>query len=305
MSVVPNDTPTDGIYSGSYYAFLGTGYFEMNEGFDQITLRQQSTISTYDVTDALQVQFDVKTFNTKLGLLKDSANQYVTDSSYDAVTDTFPNDSITLSATEFVAGLTESQITSVGKYSSLYSDFTTYVATYFSYVGGFTTLFDQAEQFSAHGGLFDASAFITLISGTDDYDVSAAYVRDLSGSITISNINQLLRYAVDSNVFNNRDSSGGTTAADPSNNANYGVNDGFKAGDLLFIPNGTKITLKVGIDAEAFLDPLNNIGPSNSASLSASTDYTSSNGYFSISTTTTTTEIKRTLVAPLLIKLVD
>jgi hypothetical protein len=104
---------------------------------------------------------------------------------------------------------------------------------------------------------------------------------------------------VDSNVFGNRTPSGDNgTAADPSFNINYGVADGFIAGDLIWIPEGTTINLSIDIDAEMFL-PINNIGPS----LVQNTNMT--NGNFSSSTTATTTKIKRVLKAPMLIKLVN
>jgi hypothetical protein len=114
-----------------------------------------------------------------------------------------------------------------------------------------------------------------------------------------------LRYAIDTNCFGNRipNNEPYGTAIDPSYNSNYGVGDGFLAGDLIWIPSGTTITLKLDIDSESFL-PLNNVGASFAATnYSQTTNYTGDN--FSQTTSATTNRISRTVQAPLLIKLVD
>ena len=91
-------------------------------------------------------------------------------------------------------------------------------------------------------------------------------------------------YAVDGNVFGNRD---------PANN--IGLGDKFVAGDLIWVPAGTTVTLKLAIDSEA-LAPLNN--------LSAATSSSGADTNFAQSTDATTTLITRVSHAPLLIKLV-
>jgi hypothetical protein len=200
--------------------------------------------------------------------------------------------------------MASSQVTSVGYYSTLYSDFTTYVTTYFGYLGGFESLFYRAEDFSYNNGTFDADAFMALITGRTA-DGSGAYINDLSGTVTISNINKLLRNAIDANAFGNRDPSGGTTASDPSYNNNYGMADGFMANDLVFVADGTTITLNLIIASETFINAINNAGPAYSTALTQSTNYSSTNGYFSTETNASTTLITRTLTAPLLIKLAN
>ena len=96
---------------------------------------------------------------------------------------------------------------------------------------------------------------------------------------------------------------GSGTAVDPSYNNNYGLEDGFIAGDLIWVPTGTKITLILDIDSEAFL-PINNIGPGlAAANYSQTTVFSGDN--FSQTTDATTNRITRTVQAPLLIKLVD
>ncbi len=302
MSTAPVNPPHSanptftGDISGYVYALSATGGFVMERGFDDIKFRTPTEPSYVDVTNSIQVLMDVATFDAKLG-------------AFDVVSDTFANDEITLSAAEFKAGVTKaSQVISVGKYSTLYSDFQTYVATYFGFDGGFSSLFAAASEFSIDSNnVFDGASFVSLLTGVAE-TAAGAYISDLSGSITISNINALLRYAVDANVFGNRDPSSGVTSSDPSANAadpnqpdNWGVADGFVAGDLIWVPAGTTVTLKLGIDYESF-NPINNVGPNNVASLTQSTNV--STGLFTSSTNATTTLITRTVTAPLLIKLV-
>ena len=270
-----NDAAHNTVYTSEVYAFEATGGFTMERGFDTIKLAEQTAPVYVDVTDAIQIKMDVITFNNKLDL-----------ESFDEVSDSFGVDEISISAAELTAGVTaESQIISVGKYSTLYSDFQTYVANYFDIPGGFSSLFTAASEFAIDtDNEFTAASFIALLTASAQ-DPSGRYISDLSGSITISNIAKLLKYSVDGNVFGNRDRA--TT--------NWGVENGFVAGDLIWVPSGTTITLKLAIDPEA-LAPLNN--------LSASQSTTIGEGIFTQTTEATTELITRVVTAPLLIKLV-
>ena len=94
---------------------------------------------------------------------------------------------------------------------------------------------------------------------------------NLTGYITINNITKTLRYIVDTNCFGNRtpttiDENGSTVlgsgkAIDPVNKSNYGVEDGFIAGDLIFVPNGLSVSLNVKVDTSSRL--LNVTAPQN------------------------------------------
>jgi hypothetical protein len=349
-------------YSGNVYAFFATGGYTMDQCFNTIKILKSSELVQYDVTQAVQVRFDVRIFNAKLGLYKDDANQYITYSSFDISLDRFEKDEITLTHGQFVngqtiqghnlTGMTASQVISVGTYNTMYKDYIEFVNTYFGYAGGFSTLFSQASEFDINQGVFDANSFINIINPYTD--PSGENVKELTGSITISNINELLRYAVDANIFNNRrpttshaevnaasgnpgaydvsgevpileivdasgiiDVTGNGTAADICGNvisplqglykSNYGVADGFVAGDLIFIPEGTTISLHLDIDAELY-SPLNNIGATNVLGLISSQDFTRKYGttsqyLFKEHSTATNTNIDRVLKAPLLIKL--
>jgi len=284
MSVDPsfnrNDATHSGAYATSVYALSASGGFTMERRFADIHQYTPTEPIHIDVTDAVQIMMNVSTFNTKLG-------------AFNSVSDSFANNSISISAAELISGVTKgAQVFSVGKYSTLYSDFTSYVATYFGYVGGFSSLFSGASEFAIDtDNTFTGASFVRLLNG-EAAAADGTYISDLSGSITIGSITELLHYAVDANVFGNRD----------PNVKNWGIEDGFVAGDLIWVPTGTTVTLKLGIDAESFL-PINNVGPAQAANLTQQTTYT--NGNFTSTTSASTTLISRTLTAPLLIKLVS
>ena len=78
-----NDIGHAGVYAESIYALSATGGFTMERGFDDIVFREADAIARYDVTDAVQILFDVATFNAKLGLVKDASNNNVVSSTFE------------------------------------------------------------------------------------------------------------------------------------------------------------------------------------------------------------------------------
>ena len=274
----PNPYPVSGRYTGVYYTITAMGGYNIHQNFPTIVLSQVNPINKFDITNALQVAFSVATFNSKLG-------------NYNAILNRFPNDTITLTAAEFVAGMTASQVISLGTYQTLYSDFINYVNNYFSYAGGFTSLFASVNSFDYNNGIFDANAFIALIN-----ELPVNNVPQITGTVTIYNVNNLIQYAVDQNVFGNRP----TKTIDTQNAANPTVNSiagGFKDGDLILVPSGTTITLDLEIDLGS-----SNIPPSGLHQISSSTMLYGSHNY-TVSTTAALNHIQRVLTAPLVFKL--
>lgn len=323
MSSLPNsinNINNTSFYATTVYAYNASGGFQMERFFDP-SFREFDIIPRFDVTDSVQVLFDVAVLNAKLGLYKNATNDALVSSSFEKVEDVFTaaNGSeiseITITSTDFKSGLNVNgkQVISVGKFASLYSDFKKYVSSYFGFDGGYSSLFAAASEFNIDTkNVFNGASFVRLLNG-ESKNANGSYINDLSGNITISNITKLLRFAVDSNCFGNRtpgtsDASGyyvdgSGTAIDPSYNSNYGVEDGFMAGDLIWVPSGTTITLKLNIDSETFL-PFNNVGPSFAATnYSQTTSYNAPN--FSQTINATRNQIMKTVQAPLLIKLVD
>ena len=297
---------------GLQYAMGASGGFFIKEGFPTINL--VPLLNKYDVTNALQVTYDVRKFNQLLGLIKDASNQYIVNTEFNPLTDSFPNDTIILNAADFVANMSSNQVISVGAYSTLYSNFDEYVNAYFAY-GNITPLFASGvstDYYDLFKGVFDASSFMHIITEQTPDPITGAYVSDVSGSITIENVNKSILYLVFYNIYGNRNSEGGAYFH-PSNQTNYTVADGFIDGDLIFVPDGTNITLtlKIGSETSSYLNyaanndfSLNNVSTFNQNNYSSKYGegtYTScmnmndvSNGFYYIT---------QTITAPLLIRL--
>jgi len=324
---IPNVNPTNvdasyGTTNPVVYAIQAYGGFSTTQAFARITRLAETIITQFDTTGALEVLFDVSFFNTQIGIVKDSSNINVltpTTSYYDMSQNMLLTDSITLTAKQFVAGLQNryTNVVDVGVFRSIYTDFANYVAKYFGFsnVGsmtedGFATLFSNPADFLPNSGVFDPSAFLSIIVAKPNTG-DGAYVTDLSGQLVIGGITQLLRNAVDANPFGNRNPQTGTTAGDPHDRANYGVTDGFFADDLIFVPtNGMTITLNLGVDSEYYPTPQNN--PATGAN--PETVNTSSTTNYTAGSTTTTitkqqvtalTNISQTVTAPLLIRMAN
>jgi hypothetical protein len=232
--------------------FTATGGFSTVQGFDTIVQRTETPIALIDFTGALEVYFDVRTFNNLIGIQKDVSNINVITSGYfDNTNDILLQDSLSIPATAFVSGLNSkaSNVASVGRYSTFYSDFAQYIANYFSLPTptsnptgqglphGFATLYSNEYDFYPNNGVFDGQAFIDILKPSP-VDAYGAYVSPLSGTIELTGITSALRNAVTANPFNNRNRTTGTTASDVLDRTNYGVSDGFFAGDVIYISGG-------------------------------------------------------------------
>ena len=299
-SKITNPNPLvnfDTSINGSVYALSAKGGYLMNQGVKTIKLLAYEQLQRYDVTNSVQINYDVRVFNDKLGLFKDASNIDIQFSDYDADNLTYPMSSINISSEEFVNQMKAVNIISVGSLSTLYSDFITFVDNYFSYPYGFSSLFTITSQFDINGGLFDENAFINIINGKS-IDSNGAYVKDLSGSITIEKVNEILRFINYTNPFGNRDPSGNAnTASDSTNRNNYTMADGFLENDLIYVPQGVVVSLSVNISNNG----VNITGAGNTHSQLIDNDYV--NGDFSQVTTVSSTNITRVVSLPLLIRL--
>lgn len=288
--VTPN-TINNGLYSGNCYAFGASGGFIVQQGFREIQMNVADVLNKYDVTDAIQVQFSARTLNTKIGILKDDTNTRVVEAYYNRHTEKLNRDSLKLCACEFVNGVNLSSILSVGRLQTLYADFQTTVSNYFGDPGGFASLFAGANDFEVNGSLFDSNALLQVLNSAT-FNMTGSFVSDLSGDVNIYDINDTLEFVVDSNCFRNRD----------PNMKNYGIVDGFIAGDLVFIPEGFTITLSLDIQAETIF-PINNVGPSFLHAIRDKLNWT--RGHVKRATTWSTTNITQTTTVPMLLVLTD
>ena len=293
-SFLPNTQNNNGTWVGRSYAFNAMGGFTVSQGFNRIQLASASALAQYDISGSVQLLYSARNLNSKLSIMKDSSNIQVVEALYDVQTDLLTTDTIKICSCDLIDGVNTNSVISVGTLQYLYSDFKHTVGSYFGDPDGFASLFSQVNEFDINnGGVFDASAFIQVINSSQ-FNMTGSFISDLSGNVTIENINETLKFVVDSNVFKNRF---------PNNNKpNYGVIDGFIAGDLIFIPNGFTITLSLDIQAESIL-PVNNIGPSNLDAINDVINW--QRGYIKRSTTYTTTNITQVTTVPILLSLTD
>ena len=244
--VVMNDIEYDtGVTTG--YDTGVTGYIDVFEyGFATTRDYTDFPIYQYNVSNTFEVRFDVRKFNSLLGLTKDVSNIHVLSSSYDISSDSFTNNSITLSFTDFFSQINSNTQISVGTLTNISTDFKNYVNTFYNAINS-STIYSFPSNFNPFNGVFDNSTFTSSItsllskinsSGVVSYSIQGVVVSGLDGNITVSNINGLLRYAVQTNAFGNR-------IPDSPTYSSYSVRDGFLADDLIYIPNGLKIILNV------------------------------------------------------------
>lgn len=291
---IPPNINLSGVYSGSCYAFEASGGYIVKQGLSQIILKTPDLLRKYDVTDAIQLKFSARTLNKKLGILKDASNFNVAQAWFNINTEYLYTDQIKVCSCDFIDGINHDSVVSIGKLSNLYEDFRKCTASYFGAIGGFMSIFSNAEPFTMNGvnnNIFDASAMIQVLNKSQ-FNIQGSFISDLSGSITIGDINNLLDWIVDSNVFQNRDPTV----------KNWGIIDGFVAGDLIFIPQGFTISLSMDIQPE-ILAPINNVGPSYLDKIKDKLNYT--RGNLVRSTTYSTTNITQTTTVPILLILTD
>lgn len=289
-----NASNSRGVHYNRSYAFNAGGGFKVNQTINQINLAGADALAQYDVSGCVQLKFSARTLNTKLGIMKDSSNIDVVEALYDPQTDLLLTDSIKVCTCDFIDGINKDSVISVGQLHYLYLDFIYTVGAYFGDPNGFASLFSQVNEFDINnGGVFDASAFIQVVNSAQ-FNMQGSFISDLSGAVTISDVNKTLRYALDGNVFRNR--------YPGANKLNYGVIDGFMAGDLIFIPEGFTIKLSINVQAESIL-PINNIGPTNLDAISNVLNWT--RGYIKKSTTYSTTNITQVTTLPILLELTD
>jgi hypothetical protein len=246
----------------SLNALSGTGSFAVERQFADVSLNVQSAPVYIDATGAVQIKIPIAQLNNQL--------------TYQTATDNYAVDSVTISY-EFISTITESNVLSVGRLSTLHSDFAGFMNTYFGVTGGFESLYAE-EAFAndiSNNTPFNKAAFVSLVTTPVAVnETTHAVTHALTGSVTVNNVSQLLRYIVDGDVFNNRD------PADPKD---WGLADKFQPGDLIWCPSGIAITLKLGLNPENML-PINTLTMASSSEGSAAPFATTAVGTTSLLT---------------------
>lgn len=330
------------------WCFVGTGGFALEENFVKINASATVSLQQVDITQAVQVFVDVRDFNNMIGLTKKNDNIGIEPntsteifSSYNDAEDNFmvkpavENISgspgaynwvtteqlgdITITASDLHACLQSAmQIGETGAFTGIYSRFKSDVLQYFGWAGGFASLFTGSSDFAIASGV-DVTGKLTprgmydLLTSTTapGTDPAVHYINPITGGLVLKDVIKLLRYAVDSNAFNNRTSSAilDLDAHKMSANkvvkliggefTNFGVGDGFLHGDLFYFPEGLSCTLKLELGNEGETEPLNNIGSALVARIETLGEHAT------VKLTAGETLIQHVVKAPLLIRLVD
>lgn len=212
---------------------LATGSFGVDITLPEIEFLDEklAILSTFDTTNAIRIEFDVRLFNEKINLYKDESNVIILDSSFNSSTGRFPALSIQFDFNDFKNNISPDQILSLGSFKNVYTDFTFQVKKYFHFPRNFD-LFNRASITAFNNNIFDSSEFIRSMSDKV-VDVSGNVVNAFSGYFSIYGINRILIELVKNDIFSNRISN------------NYTEKDGFIAGDKILIIPG--ITFDMGV----------------------------------------------------------
>jgi photosystem II stability/assembly factor-like uncharacterized protein len=270
---------------GRSFVIDACGGYSIQQTFPEIL-----NSTEFFIQNALQIRVGADFLNKKIGITKDASNANVLEIEYDTVNDKYVTDSLTISAQELIQLARIENIISMGSLSTLYSDFNYTVLEYFGAPYGFSSLFSGEENYNINNGVFDASALVHIING-GTFTFAGSYVSDLSGSVNIQNITDIIRYACSNNPFQNRAVSN-----------NYTVQDGFIANDLIYATGGMSITLSVDIEPEPYL-PIYNVGPANLATVDATyhtLNYTNNLTLVKKQTTATRVNITQVYTVPIL-----
>lgn len=271
---------------GRSFVFDASGGFSIQQSFPEIPVATE-----FFVQNALQIRIGVDNLNNKLGITKDPDNENVLEFNHDVSNNKYSTDNISINAAELLSLVKTDNILSMGSLSTLYSDFNYTVLEYFGAPYGFSSLFSGEEHYNINNGVFDASALVHIING-GTFNFAGSYVSDLSGSITIQNLTEVMNNVCSRNPFNNRPVEKARTYA-----------DGFIANDLIYATDGISITLSVDIQAEPYT-PIYNVGPANLARVDNSyntLNYTDSLTLVKKNTTASVLNITQVYTVPILI----
>lgn len=211
--------------------FTGEGQLALSHKYDDIAIREQTSLGSADLADAVIINMRKATIDAKLG-------------AFDTANDSHANggaSGFTLSVAELVAEIEQqggatSGIASVGGLSDELANFKSSVQAVFS--AGSETIFED-EVFDAIATTFGAAEMLALMKIANGSE-------DATSSLAVKNMDKLLRDAVDRG-HNSRD-------------ANSEVSDGFKADDKIYFANGVKLSISVAFvdrDGQRDLSPAN------------------------------------------------
>lgn len=211
-------------YISVYYAIPAIGGFNIEQHFGgPIPVLTDMPANDLDLTLALQLRINVKTFNDKLGIVKDASNNTVISSPFDISGGSFPTP-ISFDFNEFIPDITDDNIISLGNFSTMNSDFRRNIVNYYQLSKG-VNVFDPSGESQNESNTLTNNEFIDLFSS----DPSSNAINDISGNMYIYYIPQLMSGLYENDPFNNR--------------SNKTIEHGFIAGDIIFLVNGFSVRL--------------------------------------------------------------
>jgi len=261
------------VYNGYHHAISAVGSFSLNEKTQHMKIQPIENIGKFNVSNSVQIVLSNQLFNNKLGKFNETISK-------------FDIDTLTITANEFASAITESQINSVGKLETIYSDFAQYVDDFLSFEEGFSSIYYMEDPVSIENREFTSTELFQLMTRKTD-NIYGTY-DEIFGSITIYGVNELLKNAKKMNIFGNRATNGET------------LSNGFLEGDIIYIPYGINITLSLELDANTLR--LNEAGKKNVEKMNQKTDF--DDGFMSQTTYTSMYRIQREIKIPLFIKLI-
>ena len=218
----PTQSPYTFPLTGYYYVFEATGNLSVKQNLNPVTLTQSNLLGNDDISGSLQIKVPLSLFQLP---------------SLNVVDGNFINDTNIISAGRISSVITNAnKIVSLGYIEDLYINYNNYVNAYFGNTTGFTPNFTS----NIIGGSYDNSynnSKVTAQNIVDLFSTTMHGIEGLSGSLTISNLTNLLKYVCSANPFGNR-----------GVGSNITFENGFQAGDLIFFKSGVTITLKTKIN---------------------------------------------------------
>ena len=239
-------TDTNGVYIGTHYAILASGGFSTSMTLTDISFigGTIADILTFDLTETVQIDYDVRLFNEKIGINKDASNSTILSSDFDASSNIFPTDSFDISFQEFRDNIDVSHVASVGAFVRSFNDFELYLNQYFYFADGFNSLLKPNSYDDLSNNTFDAGTFVSLLNDTRE-DTSGNSVDTFDGIIQLSGINNLLELLSTYDPFSNRVDETGRYL-------------GFLEGDLILVNPGMSLTLQLVIKNESYIPSTDN-----------------------------------------------
>lgn len=236
------DVSSNVFFDSSNNVIIGTGGFGVDISFQSVDVFTDliAFITDYDFTNALQIKFDVRVLNDKLGLYKDVNNTTISSTTFDETLERFPSFNIDVSYNDFINVVSVCDIISLGSFEQIYSDFNYQVKRYFHFPND-AIIFDYDSRTDMNRNEFTKKELIRKF-----YDVSIDENGNSSSSFTgffqLYDVNLLLQTLVENDPFLNRSAN------------NYTIRDGFIAGDKILIIPGMTFDMAVVLHNSFALD---------------------------------------------------